>query len=358
MLLMSCVRFRFPVAASSWYWQRMQGQKYQSIQFLRAVAALMVVIYHSKSAFGPEDRATLAWLPGVSDNGALGVSLFFVISGFIIANTLDRPSIDFGDFAWRRVMRIYPLYWIVMLAGLATFLWRGWYAADLEAMGISGMLASFLILPQEPFPFWNPGWSLEHELIFYLIAGLVVPKLGLRVLCAVMISLGIIGFWVHFWDYHLFKDAQFYFGAGVGAYLCRNASLKLSAVVAVVLLAAAYAHLYGFLEYSVAVRSLAFAFGFGALIVMSLGLERHGWKVPKLTVAIGDASYSLYLWHWLLLPFTGLAYWVYGGTPELWRWVFVVSSVLVALASYQLIERPINNWAHRVRKRAVVQPAE
>lgn len=335
-----------------------QKSKFQSIQFLRAVAALMVVVFHSKSAFGPEDRLALWWWPGISDHGAMGVSLFFVISGFIIANTLDRPNISFVDFAWRRVLRIFPLYWLVMLTGLATFAWRGWYRADIETLGVAGMIGSFLIIPMEPFPFWNPGWSLEHELLFYLIAVVVAPALGLRALAGLMVALGVLGFWVAFWDFHLFNDAQLYFGAGVAAYLLRDATMRTATVVAAVLLAVAYAHLYGFFAFPYQFRSLAFAFGFAALIVALLQLEASGWRVPQIAVAIGDASYSLYLWHWLLIPFTGFAYWTFGGTPEFWRWTLVASSVAVALVSYRVIEKPINDWAHSKRRRTSVAPAE
>ncbi|HEV2504451.1 MAG TPA: acyltransferase [Mesorhizobium sp.] len=323
------------------------GRKFQSIQLLRAIAALMVVVFHSKSVFEPEIRTNLWWWPGISDQGALGVSLFFVISGFIIAMTLDKKDVDFGVFAWRRFLRIYPLYWIVMLAALGTYLWDRWFHVDLEAIGLSGMIVSFLILPQKPFPFWSPGWSLEHELLFYLIAGLVAPKLGLCTLCAVMMVLGGVGFWVSFWDFHLFSDAQIYFGAGVGAYLYRNAGFRLAAIMATALLAIAYAHLYGFLDFPYQFRSLAFAFGYAALIVAFVGLERRGWKVPNAGVLIGSASYSLYLWHWLMIPVIGRVFWSVGGPVELWRWIFVFASIVVALLSYALIEKPISSLAHR-----------
>lgn len=332
--------------------------KFQSIQLLRAVAALMVVVFHSKSVFEPEIRASLWWWPGISDQGSLGVSLFFVISGFIIAMTIDKKQVDIVGFVWRRFLRIYPLYWIVMLAALGTYLWDRWFHVDLEAMGTSGMIASFLILPQKPFPFWNPGWSLEHELLFYLIAGLVAPRLGLRALCLAMMTLGVVGFWVSFWDFHLFSDAQIYFGAGVAAYLCRNASLRSSAITATVLLTIAYGHLYGFVEFPYQIRSLAFAFGYAALVVAFVGLERRGWEVPKVSVLVGNASYSLYLWHWLMIPVVGRFYWYIGGPAELWRWIFVASSIAVSLISYVVIEKPVNALAHRSPKRVVLQPAE
>ncbi len=305
-------------------------------------------------------RSSLWWWPGITDNGDLGVSLFFVISGFIIAMTLDKKNVNFGDFVWRRFLRIYPLYWMVMAAALGTYLWDHWFHTEIDALGWTGMVSSFLILPQQRMPFWNPGWSLEHELLFYLIAGLVAPKLGLRALSVLMIALGVIGFWVQVWDFHLFNDAQLYFGAGVAAYLCRGAGLRISASIAVLLLGVAYAHLYGALQFPYQFRSLAFAFGFAALIVVFVRLEARGLPIPKIGVLIGNASYSLYLWHWMMIPVVGRVFWYAGnsGPIELWRWVFVFTSIAVALVSYALIEKPINSLAHRKLNRPVLQPAE
>ena len=101
--------------------------KYQSIQLLRAVAALMVVVQHSHIAFTPTEKAKLWWWPVFSDFGWLGVSLFFVISGFIIANVLSRPNFSLVDYFWRRFIRIYPLYWMVGAVGLYYYFSRNWF---------------------------------------------------------------------------------------------------------------------------------------------------------------------------------------------------------------------------------------
>lgn len=246
------------------------------------------------------------------------------------------------DYFKRRFWRVYPLYWIVMLAGLGMCAWRNTFSPDIERLGWSGMLKSFLIFPQEPFPFWQPGWSLEHEILFYIIAALIVPFLGLRVLALVMWVLGLVGLTVATgWDFHLFRYVQIYFGAGVLAYLLRNRSWREAGTVAAVLLTICYLHLYGVLNFPVNIRTIAFAFGFAALIVMLLDIERRGWSPPAKITAIGDASYSLYLWHWMVIPFAGWGHHLWGGPPELWRWVIVIASVLVSLISFRLLEQPI-----------------
>src|SRR5689334_9557040 len=92
-----------------------------NIQVLRAVAALMVVVYHC--GVEVETIAGSAGLQPSSITGALarGVPLFFVISGFIMvvttAGRFEAPGASI-DFLRRRVVRIVPLYWIVTAAAL------------------------------------------------------------------------------------------------------------------------------------------------------------------------------------------------------------------------------------------------
>lgn len=117
--------------------------RYQSIQFLRALAALMVVVQHSHIAFSPSDKAKLWWWPGFSDFGWLGVSLFFVISGFIISSVLSRPNFSLGNYFYHRFMRIYPLYWGVMIVGLYYYCTRNWFKYSIDSLGVNGIIKSF-----------------------------------------------------------------------------------------------------------------------------------------------------------------------------------------------------------------------
>lgn len=324
------------------------GRKYDSVQALRALAAFMVLIFHSKIMVWPRtEQSQLWWWPGFSDFGDLGVSLFFVISGFIIANSVSSPRFTVGLFAWRRIFRLYPLYLIVTSVGLLQY-WRlGWFRADVESLGFSGIVKSFLIFPQKPFPLWNPGWSLEHEVIFYAIAAVVAPWLGLRVLVALLAMLWMIGIIFTFqWDYHLFASAQIYFGAGVLAFLFKDQGHRKAAPIACVLFLIAYAGFYKFIPISFEIAGVVFAFGSSALIVALISMEKT-MTVPRPLVWMGDASYSLYLWHWMVLVYIGIWREVYGGSPELWRWIFVVVSIAVSLVSYQIIERPFIALGHR-----------
>ena len=61
---------------------------------------------------------------------------FFVISGFIIASVVSSPHFKLKDYIWRRFMRIYPLYWLVMCAALFMFYRRHWFVSDVDALAL------------------------------------------------------------------------------------------------------------------------------------------------------------------------------------------------------------------------------
>jgi len=308
----------------------------------------MVVILHTHIPFAPEQKAQLLWWPGFSDLGWMGVDLFFVISGFIIAHVMNKPNISLPDYFWRRFWRIFPLYWLVMVAALLCYYRWGWFAYGIETLGPAGLVKSFLVLPLEPHPFWEPGWSLEHEVLFYIIAALVAPFFGLRVLAAVMFGLGAVGLAFNMgWDFHLFARPQLLFGAGVCAYLLRERSWKLAAPVALIGLILTYGHYYEIAKLPQWIADIATAAGFAGVVVMGVDLERRGWRVPRIMIRIGNASYSLYLWHLLVFPFIGRYAYGLGASPEIWRWMLVAGAVGVSLLSYRFIEKPLIAFSHR-----------
>ena len=84
---------------------------------LRALAASMVVLHHATSIAGPRRAGRLLTLASVMDGG---VALFFVLSGFLIyrpfvAALVDgRPVQSTAAFWWRRILRIFPAFWLVL----------------------------------------------------------------------------------------------------------------------------------------------------------------------------------------------------------------------------------------------------
>ena len=336
--------------------------RYQSLQALRALAALMVLVFHSALVIPePDIKATLWRIPGLTDFGFLGVNLFFVISGFIIASVLSRNPFSYFDYFQKRFFRIYPLLWAAMLMGLYHFYMLKWFTAEfVQATQTDawGLLKSALIFPQEAKPFWQPAWTLEHEVLFYIIAAAVAPLFGLRALAVLLLGLGTVGIVKALpWDFHLFADAQIYFAAGIAAYLLKGKPLRLALPIALLALVVAYARLYGFVSYGPGVFHYILATGCAALIISFLQIEQLRCPIPKPLVALGDASYSLYILHWMLIPIAGTFRDIFGGSAELWRWTFVGVSIFVALLSYQIFEKPIIDFSQRRSKKRQARPS-
>lgn len=219
-----------------------------------------------------------------------------MISGFIIAQVTSSPKFNIPEYLYRRFMRIFPLYWLVMSCGIYYYVTRNWFAYGIENLGNYGMIKSFLIFPLKDYPFWEPGWSLEHEIIFYILAAILVPCLGLNLFSTFMIALWLIGmnFTIE-WDYHLFSDYQIFFAMGILAYTIKNIQWHITLIIAITSLLLSYTIYYQILS---GPSSLLYAIGSSCLIMALTRLEKeHLITIPKVISIIGDASFSIYLWH-------------------------------------------------------------
>jgi peptidoglycan/LPS O-acetylase OafA/YrhL len=170
--------------------QYLATKRFPALDGLRAIAALLVVVYH----YGGPNWAMA--------NGWIGVHLFFVLSGFLITTLALREEdrngkISLADFYIRRAFRILPVYFAVLGIVVAFTYLRGKYSAS----GLSDAMPYFLTFTNEfaaTAPF-GQSWTLGIEQKFYLvwpflafgIAALSFPKrLGLAIgLIALMIAL-------------------------------------------------------------------------------------------------------------------------------------------------------------------------
>ncbi len=147
--------------------------KLNSIQVLRGIAALYVTIYHLKDVM-PADAAFRKEIDFIAGSGPAGVSLFFVISGFIMVY-ITRNTVPSGRsilrFIGKRVIRIWPAYAVITLCYC---LLHNRLTPNPEWP--SELLRSLLFIPlaTTPPPFYgyavlNVGWSLNYEIYFYLL---------------------------------------------------------------------------------------------------------------------------------------------------------------------------------------------
>jgi peptidoglycan/LPS O-acetylase OafA/YrhL len=138
-----------------------------NLQLLRAVAAYLVVFVHLSELL-PETPVTTF----LHNKGYSGVDLFFVISGFIMVYTTTRKPISGGQFLINRLKRIVPLYYAVTLFVFAIaltfpFIFQN-TSADFYALAKSLAFVPFEKSPGRIYPLYYLGWTLNYEMFFYL----------------------------------------------------------------------------------------------------------------------------------------------------------------------------------------------
>jgi len=311
------------------------------IQYLRGLAALMVVLHHTFSYH-------FHWTP--SSIGARGVDIFFVISGFIMAHSTQGfdPARDrfgqAGDFLLKRIIRVVPLYWIALL-------WS--YRSATEPT--STLALDFAFLPRwnaaENFvaPNFVPGWTINYEMLFYALfaAAMLVGRWRFVALATVLVGLAALGALQPTSPAGMFLTSSMLleFLYGIGLYhLSRPAGLPRPALVAIAL--ACLAAMWP----SPALPPGLYFGPLAAVIVWTCVQASDGvrWALPK---AIGDASYSIYLFH--IASFRIVA-WLLGKLGELPMPAIIALHLAVATAAglviYRLLERPLLELLGRRRR--------
>lgn len=315
------------------------GPQLRSIQYLRAVAAILVVAYHST-------RLTTFKF----EVGAAGVDVFFVISGFILWTIAAETPITPVRFLLRRWQRVAPLYWVMTLAVVAgCAIWPGLiYDAKPTWAHVLKSLAFIPHLNPDggPFPVITDGWTLCYEAIFYLMfaAVLAAPKrwrLGL--ITVLLIAPSIYGYEINRPAYMLWANMFFLqFGAGVWlaeARLARRLPGRRAAIFLTAMAGASYLLLLG-LQVEVRFwRPIVWGIPALFLVVGLVAVEADGGleKIPWL-IRLGDASYAIYLAHFLYIEL--LAHVVYAGSA-VFALVAFVGGLAVGLACHYGLERPL-----------------
>ena len=151
---------------------------------LRFFAALYVFLFHIDMAF----RTPLTWLPtaiqNILDYGRLGVTLFFVLSGFVLVyNHLKeftsgefKPASYWSGFMFKRLARIYPVF----ITGLLLMALLSFFLGLIPASYIPLLSATFLqtYFPSIAMQWYDGGaWSVANEIFFYLLFPLALPIL-------------------------------------------------------------------------------------------------------------------------------------------------------------------------------------
>jgi peptidoglycan/LPS O-acetylase OafA/YrhL len=141
----------------------------KNIQALRGIAVLLVMLLHLYAIEKKYSADTI--LPELFHLGAFGVDIFFLISGFIMATVTagsEKGIHTASNFLLLRLTRIYPLYWaITALLAILVLLIPGILSTPI--FNTQFLINSFFLLPQPYIPLLSVGWTLVHEMYFYFI---------------------------------------------------------------------------------------------------------------------------------------------------------------------------------------------
>jgi exopolysaccharide production protein ExoZ len=306
--------------------------------------------------------------------GVAGVDLFFVLSGFIMVFKINQGTTwslnNVLSFLFGRFSRIYPLWWFAL--GVVSAVWivrPTWVFANISIA--PNLLADFFLWPHQRPPLLAVGWTLTHEIYFYIMfALLLLSSRRIYILLTWMIFVIVGNLIISLTDGNVPfvlrlithpMTIEFVLGMLVGViYKSGYRPVPLLSV----LIGTTWMLFFGvfvseaplLLFESMWSRVLILGFGWSLIVYGMVGLETDMGQVPlRIFHKLGDASYSLYLFH---VPVFGAIARVLSSfcTPDPWdnivAWILsLAAAIIAALLSYRYIEIPILQISVKLRKR-------
>lgn len=307
-------------------------RKLQSIQVLRGIAAMAVLVHHLVVTVDPSLR------PWVID-GQMGVDLFFVISGFVMMLSVRElgGAADARRFVLRRLWRVAPLLYALTAA---IILFRLIYREPVELAQAANCLTIVSLLPTiaPDRCVLYPAWTLAFELTFYLAVAAVVafnPRHRAAAVIAIVAALALVP--SSWWGAARYGNGlMIEFAFGVIAFelwrrghVSRRVSLA-SCAAAVLLLIFPVGD----------ARVLAWGLPMGLAFIAALRWEVGGDRVSRALLWLGTISYSLYLGH--LVVFDALTPLLRPFVPEVGlAAILLVAAVAICGLIYKAIEEPL-----------------
>lgn len=337
---------------------------YDGIQGLRFVAALLVVILHATFYTNERLAPVTVWY-----QGGVGVDIFFVISGFVMAvSTVNLVGTRDGwkRFALRRLIRIMPLYWVATTVKLLTLIAVPAVVLHAELDPIRTVL-SYVLLPSSNVdgdiqPLLAVGWTLMFEMAFYALFALALfVRISPLLFCAV--GLGILAtgsiFRTDDWPAATvyFNPIVLYFvvGMAIGRWTIDRSTRSLAAWLGgVAILWTVISLLDGSSPERVASTLTQHLVVSLAILVIVVCEPLIAGRLPRVLLYLGGASYSLYLFHPLIAPIVPVGLGILGVKSALLSVVLsVLASVLGACLIFRWVEQPMTRWLQKrfLRKR-------
>lgn len=330
-------------------------KKLKLIQASRAIVPLLVAIVHISGTMRVKYDYNFLGLSDLPKSG--GVDYFFVLTGFMMFYVYQNY---FGDkkfyriFLYNRIIRLYPFYWVIAIP-LIPFLY---IVPSLESdrdIGLSNVLKSLFLFPQELGPFIFVAWSLSFNVLFYLVFACVLrynKKLFYTVTGTWALAILVVSFLPHnsFFIGFIFSANFLNFIAGS---IIASMTIKYKGIKRYIFLLSAGILVFIFAWIN-ALRigldiNVNFLYLMSAILIISglSGIDLNkNIKVSRFFNYLGDAAFAIYLSHTLTisiatkaLNMTGLSNVV---NPLFVGLTLLVISTLVGCLLHQFIEKPLH----------------
>ena len=358
---------------------------FHNINGLRFIGAILILTFHSFSLseniwgefFDDYWFLKVRFLIG---RGHLGIILFFVLSGFLITNILlweykTKGRIQLFNFLIRRFLRVWPLYFLIVLFGFFIFpilpngietvheLWRFLlFMPNIDEI-ING--------PNDSINFLSVTWTIGVEEQFYLLWGVIVTLFTLngplKKNFVFILGFAVILFAICFRYYHLGDNRNLYyhtlsvmsdlaFGCIIGAMAVNGTAEKLVKhlakwkIVLIYILSLIYCLYEGHIfkndlfVFERIVPAIIFCF----VILDQVYAENSFFKLDKIRGFFfsGEITYSIYVLHSIYIFYWAKYFEVNGYTTEIWQFILFYalvlgSTYLTALVTYYTVEKPI-----------------
>lgn len=333
-----------------------------AIDAARGIASVLVMLFHCNSVVQSEKYFADQPFGGFFGLAGVRMPFFFAMSGFMLAMVHGRdvghPE-RLGRYLRSRFARIYPVYWLVLLAVVPVYFVRPDFGGGTGGANLGTLLRSVVLWPQPGVPYLAVAWTLQSMVLFYAVYAVAIWKrsVGLVVFVAWQLAvLGCVVFTVPLEFPAIYFLQPLYFNFLVGGIAAQViARWKIGRPVVWFglglgfLVAVAVSDFVGRTPFRYDWQLLANGV---ASAVMLIGLA--AWemavplKVPRILLACGEASYSIFLIHYPLLSIfskigmkVGLGRWLSG------EWIFMLFAagcIGVGIVFHRWVEKPVTVW--------------